>query len=120
MTNLIICVAMFYILHLFLVMSFSLHKVPFVQWTYTGGDISDKTALSERMASAGEIISEDAEEQASQRQAPDEDNIGERADFTGSTSDLQYDFELGSEEQRIEAEEDLEERSNSLASMGTR
>ena len=53
MTNLIVCVVMFYILHLFLVMSFSLHKVPFIQWTYTGGDISAKTALSERMASAG-------------------------------------------------------------------
>ena len=56
MTNLIICVVMFYILHLFLVMSFSLHKVPFIQWTYTGGDISDKTALSERMASAGDNL----------------------------------------------------------------
>ena len=43
----------FYILHLFLVMSFSLHKVPFIQWTY--GDISGKTALSERMASAGDL-----------------------------------------------------------------
>jgi len=56
MTNLIICVAMFYILHLFLVMSFSLHKVPFIQWTYIGGDISAKTALSERMASAGDNL----------------------------------------------------------------
>ena len=56
MTNLIICVVMFYILHLFLVMSFSLHKVPFIQWTYTGGDISAKTALSERMASAGDNL----------------------------------------------------------------
>ena len=56
MTNLIICVVMFYILHLFLVMSFSLHKVPFIQWTYTGGDISGKTALSERMASAGDNL----------------------------------------------------------------
>ena len=56
MTNLIICVVMFYILHLFLVMSFSLHKVPFVQWTYTGGDLSAKTALSERMASAGDNL----------------------------------------------------------------
>ena len=35
MENLIICVGMFYILHLFLTMSFSLHKVPFVNWTYT-------------------------------------------------------------------------------------
>jgi uncharacterized MAPEG superfamily protein len=56
MTNLIICVVLFYILHLFLVMSFSLHKVPFIQWTYTGGDISAKTALSERMASAGDNL----------------------------------------------------------------
>ena len=56
MTNLIICVAMFYILHLFLVMSFSLHKVPFIQWTYTGGDISGKTPLSERMAAAGDNL----------------------------------------------------------------
>ena len=47
---------MFYILHLFLVMSFSLHKVPFIQWTYTGGDISGKTALSERMVSAGDNL----------------------------------------------------------------
>jgi uncharacterized MAPEG superfamily protein len=56
MTNLIICAVMFYILHLFLVMSFSLHKVPFIQWTYTGGDISAKTALSERMALAGDNL----------------------------------------------------------------
>jgi uncharacterized MAPEG superfamily protein len=56
MTNLIICVVMFYILHLFLVMSFSLHKVPFIQWTYTGGDTSGKTALSERMSTAGDNL----------------------------------------------------------------
>ena len=56
MTNIIICTIMFYILHLFLVMSFSLHKVPFIQWTYTGGDISAKTDLSERMASAGDNL----------------------------------------------------------------
>ena len=56
MTNIIICTVMFYILHLFLVMSFSLHKVPFIQWTYTGGDTSAKTDLSERMASAGDNL----------------------------------------------------------------
>ena len=56
MTNLIVCVVMFYILHLFLVMGFSLHKVSFIQWTYTGGDLSAKTALSERMASAGDNL----------------------------------------------------------------
>ena len=56
MTNIIICTVMFYILHLFLVMSFSLHKVPFIQWTYTGGDTSAKTNLSERMVSAGDNL----------------------------------------------------------------
>jgi len=56
MTNIIICTVMFYILHLFLVMSFSLHKVPFIQWTYTGGDTSAKTDLSERMASASDNL----------------------------------------------------------------
>ena len=56
MENLIICVGMFYILHLFLTMSFSLHKVPFLNWTYTGGDISGMTDLSARMASASDNL----------------------------------------------------------------
>ena len=47
---------MFYILHLFLVMSFSLHKVPFVRWTYTGGDISKMTDLSARMMLASDNL----------------------------------------------------------------
>ena len=56
MENLIICVGMFYILHLFLTMSFSLHKVPFVNWTYTGGDISNMSDLSTRFASASDNL----------------------------------------------------------------
>jgi uncharacterized MAPEG superfamily protein len=56
MINLIICVGMFYILHLFFKMSFSLHKVPFVQWTYTDGDISNLTALSSRMVLASDNL----------------------------------------------------------------
>ena len=56
MENLIICVAMFYVLHLFLTMSFSLHKVPFINWTYTGGDISGMTELSSRLASASDNL----------------------------------------------------------------
>jgi len=56
MTNLIICVGMFYILHLFFKMSFSLHKVPFVQWTYTDGDTSNSTALSSRMVLASDNL----------------------------------------------------------------
>tara|TARA_Y100001970_G_C14124141_1_gene797976 strand:- start:413 stop:802 length:390 start_codon:yes stop_codon:yes gene_type:complete len=56
MENLIICVGMFYIVHLFLTMSFSLHKVPFINWTYTGGDISGMTDLSSRMSSASDNL----------------------------------------------------------------
>ena len=56
MENLIICVGMFYVLHLFLTMGFSLHKVPFINWTYIGGDISGMTDLSSRMASASDNL----------------------------------------------------------------
>jgi uncharacterized MAPEG superfamily protein len=56
MSNLIICVGFFYLIHLFLTMTLSLHKVPFIQWTYTGGDISNMTALSSRMTSASDNL----------------------------------------------------------------
>ncbi|MDB9960008.1 MAPEG family protein [Gammaproteobacteria bacterium] len=56
MIDLIICVGMFYILHLFFKMSFSLHKVPFVQWTYTDGDTSNLSALSSRMVLASDNL----------------------------------------------------------------
>ena len=56
MENLIICVGMFYLLHLFLTMSLSLHKVPFVNWTYSGGDISNMTELSARMMQASDNL----------------------------------------------------------------
>ena len=56
MVDLLICVCFFYILHLFLVMSFSLHKVPFINWTYTGGDTSSMTDLSQRMSSASDNL----------------------------------------------------------------
>jgi len=56
MSNLIICVGFFYIIHLFLTMSLSLHKVPFIQWTYTDGDISNMTPLSSRMTSASDNL----------------------------------------------------------------
>ena len=49
MTNLIICSIFFYIVNLFLKMSFSLHKVPFVEWTYTKGDASNITQISQRV-----------------------------------------------------------------------
>ena len=47
MSDLIICVGFFYLIHLFLTMTLSLHKVPFIQWTYVGGDISNMTLLSD-------------------------------------------------------------------------
>ena len=56
MSNLIICVGFFYLIHLFLTMTLSLHKVPFIQWTYTGGDISNMTPLSSRMTSASDNL----------------------------------------------------------------
>ena len=56
MSDLIICVGFFYLIHLFLTMTLSLHKVPFIQWTYTGGDISNMTSLSSRMASASDNL----------------------------------------------------------------
>ena len=56
MSNLIICVGFFYLIHLFLTMTLSLHKVPFIQWTYTGGDTSNMTPLSSRMTSASDNL----------------------------------------------------------------
>jgi len=52
MVDIIFYSVIFYVLHLFLVMSFSLHKVPFIEWTYTGGDTSAMTDLSSRMNDA--------------------------------------------------------------------
>jgi uncharacterized MAPEG superfamily protein len=37
-------------------MSFSLHKVPFLEWTYTDGNISNITPLSERVALASDNL----------------------------------------------------------------
>ena len=45
MSNLIIYVAIFYLAHLFLTMTLSLHKVPFIEWTYTKGDTSKFTSF---------------------------------------------------------------------------
>ena len=56
MIELIVYVGFFYLLHLFLTMSLSLHKVPFINWTYVGGDISNKTELSERMTKASDNL----------------------------------------------------------------
>ena len=58
MTNLIICAIFFYILNLFLKMSFSLHKVPFAEWTYTKGDTSNITPTSQRINASLNNLSE--------------------------------------------------------------
>ena len=52
MVNLIIYAGMFYLLHLFFTMSFSLHKIPFMEWTYSGGDTSNQSELSKRLVLA--------------------------------------------------------------------
>ncbi len=56
MVELLVYVLLFYVLHLFLRMSFSLHKVPFLEWTYTDGDISNMTDLSARMTLAADNL----------------------------------------------------------------
>ena len=56
MVDLIIYVGFFYIAHLFFTMSFSLHKVPFLDWTHTGGDISGMSDLSSRMSVASDNL----------------------------------------------------------------
>ena len=56
MVEMIYYVGVFYLLHLFLKMSFSLHKVPFLEWTYTGGNTLGMTALSERLGLASDNL----------------------------------------------------------------
>tara|TARA_B100000886_G_C20338932_1_gene455769 strand:+ start:485 stop:865 length:381 start_codon:yes stop_codon:yes gene_type:complete len=56
MVEIIYYVGVFYLLHLFFRMSFSLHKVPFIEWTYTEGNISGMTALSERLSLASDNL----------------------------------------------------------------
>ena len=82
---------------------------------------SDAQAIRrERMKSEGEIIRGNANEQAAQREGPNEDGIGEEVNFTGSTENQQLGLEIGLEESRIQAEDELETRSAPLASMPER
>lgn len=79
------------------------------------------------MASAGEIIAGDDEQQAAARQGPNPDLIGEAASFIGSTSEQQLNLEVGLEESRLLAEEQASavgggtniNASNRLASYST-
>ena len=56
MVDLLICVVLFYTAHLFFVLTFSIHKVPFVQFTISDGDLSGLTDLSKRMVVAGDNL----------------------------------------------------------------
>ena len=56
MVDLLICVVLFYTAHLFFVLTFSIHKVPFVQFTISDGDLSGLTDLSKRMIVAGDNL----------------------------------------------------------------
>ena len=56
MAELLIFVVLFYTAHLFFVMTFSLHKVPFLQFTISDGDLSGLTNLSKRMIVAGDNL----------------------------------------------------------------
>ena len=56
MVDILICVVLFYTAHLFFVLTFSIHKVPFVQFTISDGDLSGLTDLSKRMIVAGDNL----------------------------------------------------------------
>ena len=56
MVDLLICVVLFYTAHLFFVLTFSIHKVPFVEFTISDGDLSGLTDLSKRMIVAGDNL----------------------------------------------------------------
>ena len=46
MVDILIIAVLFSLAHLFMPMVFSLHKIPFVEFTYIGGDLTKKTELS--------------------------------------------------------------------------
>ena len=58
MIDILIIVVFFSLLNLFLPMIFSLHKVPFKDFTYIGGDLSGKTELSKRLALSADNLKE--------------------------------------------------------------
>ena len=58
MIDILIIVVFFSLLNLFLPMIFSLHKVPFKNFTYIGGDVSGKTELSKRLALSADNLKE--------------------------------------------------------------
>ncbi|GIS25300.1 MAG: hypothetical protein CM15mP126_5430 [Gammaproteobacteria bacterium] len=55
MVDLLICVVLLHSPFIF-VLTFSIHKVPFVQFTISDGDLSGLTDLSKRMIVAGDNL----------------------------------------------------------------
>ena len=58
MIDILIIVVFFSLLNLFLPMIFSLHKVPFKDFTYIGGNVSGKTEISKRLALSADNLKE--------------------------------------------------------------
>ena len=56
MVDILIIAVLFSSAHLFMPMIFSLHKIPFVEFTYIGGDVSNKTELSERLSTSADNL----------------------------------------------------------------
>ena len=56
MVDTLIIAVLFSLAHLFMPMIFSLHKIPFVEFTYIGGDVSKKTELSERLSTSADNL----------------------------------------------------------------
>ena len=56
MVDILIIAVLFSLAHLFMPMIFSLHKIPFVEFTYIGGDLTKKTELSERMSASADNL----------------------------------------------------------------
>jgi uncharacterized MAPEG superfamily protein len=56
MVGILIIAVLFSLAHLFMPMIFSLHKIPFVEFTYIGGDVSKKTELSERLSTSADNL----------------------------------------------------------------
>jgi len=56
MVDILILSAFFSLANLFMPMIFSLHKIPFVEFTYIGGDVSKKTELSERLSTSADNL----------------------------------------------------------------
>jgi len=56
MVDILIIAVLFSLAHLFMPMIFSLHKIPFIEFTYIGGDVSKKTELSERLSTSADNL----------------------------------------------------------------